>query len=480
MGTEETTSGGVTLGRATLGWPGRLLCVLAVFAILLTAVMSRPEKRLTDFDQAFYLSIAYDISRHGVFSNGILATGDRTPDSPAPGMFFMPVYPALVAAAMAIDPRFDRAVECHVLAQREKRDLTGCEFYARPIHILHAALQTLAVVAIALTAFVIFGGTSGALLAGGLAMLALVAKADLFSFVMTGSTSVALFSAAALPFVLGLKTGRIGASLAAGGLLGLLILARPSFAAMAPMWALAMLAGRRWVGRESWTRAGAAALALAAACILVVSPWIVRNAIAVGKAGLSEEYGSAAIVERLAYNTMTAQEFALAFPYCIPVAGPALVSATAGPQAMSRFAWDRPGSFFKVGRAHREALLQQYGKLDPVMPQVIRAEFEANGLKHMLTTVPLAWCGLWISNVWSLVLLPFFFAALAVAWQRGAWLFLLYAAPALLMVGLHAAVSNHYPRYNLMLIGPIAVGTAWLLSLLFSFVRTQRLVRDPI
>jgi hypothetical protein len=40
---------------------------------------------------------------------------------------------------------------------------------------------------------------------------------------------------------------------------------------------------------------------------------------------------------------------------------------------------------------------------------------------------------------------------------------LFYAAPAIAMLGLHAAVANHYTRYNLILIGPFAVGAAWMI-----------------
>jgi hypothetical protein len=41
------------------------------FAVLATAILTRIPKSLADFDQSFYLTIAYDIRHHGVFSNGI-------------------------------------------------------------------------------------------------------------------------------------------------------------------------------------------------------------------------------------------------------------------------------------------------------------------------------------------------------------------------------------------------------------------------
>jgi hypothetical protein len=39
------------------------------------------------------------------------------------------------------------------------------------------------------------------------------------------------------------------------------------------------------------------------------------------------------------------------------------------------------------------------------------------------------------------------------------------------MLGLHAAVANHYPRYNLILIGPFSVGAAWVITRLIFVTR---------
>jgi hypothetical protein len=70
---------------------------------------------------------------------------------------------------------------------------------------------------------------------------------------------------------------------------------------------------------------------------------------------------------------------------------------------------------------------------------------------------------LWVGNLWSLVFIPVFaWACLAAARRRP--LFLLYALPTLVMVGLHAAVANHYSRYNLILIGPASAGAAWIIA----------------
>src|SRR5262247_3684432 len=85
----------------------KALLGLLAFAVLVTAIALQRPKSLSDFDQSFYIMIAYDLDRHGVFSNGVFDDVDSTREAPPPGMFFSPGYPVLVLAAMQLDARFD-------------------------------------------------------------------------------------------------------------------------------------------------------------------------------------------------------------------------------------------------------------------------------------------------------------------------------------------------------------------------------------
>ena len=81
------------------------MLVLLAVVVLGSAILSQPAKRLSDFDQLFYTTIAYDLDRYGVFSNSIFDNVDSTLQVPPAGMFFGPVYPVLVLAAMKVDDR---------------------------------------------------------------------------------------------------------------------------------------------------------------------------------------------------------------------------------------------------------------------------------------------------------------------------------------------------------------------------------------
>ncbi len=435
----------------------KIAFAVLVFGILAVAIVSRPGKWLSDFDQSFYLTIAYDLDRHGTFSNGVFDTVDSSRAVPPPGMFFGPGYPLVVLAAMKADARFAEAVACIV----ERRE--GCEVYARPILLLHALFLALGVLAIARSGELLFDSRRVFWLSGVLATVSLLPSADLFSFVMTESLTFCLYSLTALAVTAAWKAERITPYVVAGVLLGLLCLTRPSFIVLVPVIAaLCLLHGFRFHPlrlKRKWTHAAVLLLGFA----VVVGPWVARNAASVGKFGLTEEYGAATLIERLAFNDMTWREFALAFPHCLPGVGRPTVAHLFGADAMDRFQYDKPASFFAVGRANRIALVEKHGRLDPLIGGIVSEELRNNGWSYMLVSLPLAWCGLWTAGVWSLALIPLFGWALLRAWRRSKPLFALYSIPPLVMVGLHAAVANHYSRYNLILIGPLAVGAAWII-----------------
>src|SRR6476620_3951196 len=365
----------------------RIVFGLLVFAVLATAILSRPAKWLGDFDQSFYLTIAYDLNHHGVFSNGVFDKVNSTVAVPSPGIFFGPIYPWLIVAATKIDDRFSQAVDCSVQANASAQGSVECDVYALPMHI------------------------------------ALV-----------------------------------------GLLFGLLCLTRPSFVVLAPLVIGLIAVNDIWLSPVRWRAVLGHGFAFALAWLVIVGPWLVRNAISAGKWGLTEEYGSATLIERFAFDDMTAREFVLAFPYCLPGIGEPVINWAFGPQAMARFVYDRPGSFFEVGRLHRDKLVEAHGRLDPLIKDLVRDEMAQRWWRYLLVSLPLAWCGMWVGGWFGLALVPLFGCACVMAVRRSKPLFLLYAAPAGVMLALHAAVANHYTRYNLILIGPFAAGAAWVVA----------------
>ena len=341
--------------------PGSFLCCWYLQHWRLRSCCAR-QNRCSDFDQSFYLTVAYDIVHHGVFSNGVFDNVNSTRETPPSGRFFGPVYPALVVAAMKVDSRFAHAVDCSVEANHQVRDGAQCEAYALPMHVIHAALLAIGVLASALAAEMIFVSVIAFWVAGSLATVALLADADLFSFVMTESVTFSLYSVAALSMIAALKTPRFWKILVVGCLFGLLALTRASYVVLALVVPVLFAVYYRWANAE-WRQIAQHLAAFAIGWLAVVSPWLVRNAMSVGHWGLTEEYGSATLIERFAYNDMSAREFLLAFPYCLPEVGPPLTRRAFGPDRYgavrlrnaSQLFPCRPRSSRQVGRGPRPA-----------------------------------------------------------------------------------------------------------------------------
>jgi hypothetical protein len=436
---------------------------LLIFGFLAAAILSQPTKRLNDFDQSFYLTIAYDLDRHGIFSNSIFDAVDSTVAAPPPGMFFGPGYPVLVLAAMKLDPRFAAAVTCAVEVNHKRRRGSECEVYARPIHLTHALLLAIGVIAIARAGEIILRRPAVFFLAGAIAAAGTAAEAELLSYIMTESLTFSLYSILALFLVFAWQTARTRHYICASVLLGALCLTRTSYLVLAPAIVVLIVLNARRLGIAAWREPARNVVAFALPFLLIMNAWAARNAISVGKFGLTEEYGSVSLVERFAYNDMTAREFLLAGPYCVPLVGPLVIDHVFGSDAMARYGWWRPGGFFDAGRSRRDALVAEHGRLDPIIGDLVRAEMRQHWWRYVGTMLPLAWCGLWVAGAWSLLFLPLFAAASVRAIRRPVPVFLMYSAPSLIMVGVHAAFANHYTRYNLGLIGPISVGSTWVL-----------------
>jgi 4-amino-4-deoxy-L-arabinose transferase-like glycosyltransferase len=450
---------------------------LLSFAVLVAAILAKPARTLSDFDQSFYLTIAYDLDHYGVFSNGVFDNVDSTREAPPPGMFFVPGYPLVVLAAMKLNARFAKAAECTVMAVNENKEATDCEAYERPVRVIHAALLALGVVAVALAGGIIFASTRVFWIAGALATTALATEADIFSFVMTESLTFSLYSVTMLFSALAWKRGNIRWWGATGLSLGLLCLTRPSFVVLIPGVLLLIAARSRLLDAKSRPSAWKSAAAFVTVVALTIGPWILRNHVSVGKWGLTEEYGSAVLIERFAYNDMTPTEFFTAFPYCTPGLGDLLFDQVYGRDSMHRFVFHTRDSFFHVGRGRRDILVGEHGRLDPLIGDIVRDEMQTKWWRHLLVSIPLAWCGMWAGWIVSLLLIPLFaYASVRAIRQREPGL-LLYAAPAIMMLGLHAAVANHYTRYNLILIGPLGIGAAWMISAWLQKARARREAR---
>lgn len=253
---------------------------------------------------------------------------------------------------------------------------------------------------------------------------------------------------------------------------GLLVLARPSFLVLGPLFVV-LFAVRPGF---PWKRSAAGMLLFACCLCTTILPWSVRNYVSVGKFGLTEEYGSQQIIERFGYNSTTLAEGLAAFPAALPQVGRDLTGAVLGEDVLHRMSWGPDDdTFYHVGVAHRWELIKlTSGHVDSVIWPIISQEMRENWWRHALTTLPIAWTGMWVGQTWGLTLVPIFLFMLIAAIRQRRTLFIMYAAPAMVMVLVHGAAANQNVRYNFGLIGPISVA-----AVSFAFLAMRRRQLSP-
>lgn len=446
--------------------PGRrALLVAAVIAAWLGLLwaQSRPPAGFRSFDQPLYLGIAYDLLHLHRFTDGSgFATPHADPARP-PGMELMPLYPAYLAATAWLDPGFNRSLGCFVA----QSDAPSCPHQAG----LPRFGQFLMTIAIYLLLWRIATRATGSprvgLLALGVGLLAAPVLIRSVDMLMTETLSLAFLTAATAAGVEAATGCRpLRWVLLSGLMLGLATLTRPAFFYLLPAAAiagafLALLRPRRL-----------AALALVAVFLLggliVIGPWIARNAIVLHRPAMTAGYAALVLAQRVAFDLMSWPQYG-AFYLCGLPDGNGLGHLLLGPDACEPFQYEfRPDTFYWIGNhTFMQATIAAAGGPQHQFDYLLHRYILAHPLWHALVSIPMALRGLWIDHYWGFVLallcVPLTWRALR---HRDTAL-MVVTLPGWFMLAFHGAIAVNQERYNLILIlpfslaGGIALDRAW-------------------
>ena len=442
-------------------------------AVLILAVLGGFWTRgrvqpLRAYDQPFYLGIAFDLLHHGRYTDGYrFAGGDAATIRPS-GMRFTPLYPALLAAAATVDPSLRRGMDCLVAHGGEAG---SCPRNAPSVRWLQFLLLAATMAMLCWCGRRCSGRPRTGILALGLALMTAPLLLSSVDYLMTEIVSLFLVVASqalalrALPADEAPWRADPAWLFASGLVLGLAVLSRPAFAALA---AAALAAGSIGLA-VAFRRDRLKALAgFAAGLGCVVLPWILRNAVVLGRPALTFGYASHTLVQRLSFDSMNRHEFGMSFVCWLPD-GNGLGTLLDGRHACDRFGWDdHPDSFYAIGIGPMlSRTLAQAGSWDHHMSFLLQHFLLHDPLRqlgwHALVTIPLALRGCFVDHWWGFVLAP------VCAWltvqalrRRGpaACRFLLLCLPGWFMLAFNAAVAVNQVRYNLMLVLPFSVAGA--------------------
>jgi hypothetical protein len=463
--------------------------------------LGQKPRPLAEFDQPFYLGIAYDLRHAGRFTDGYFFAQPEADGLRPPSMRFVPLYPALLAGVAHIDSALQVNMDCLVngngrdaacgraapimrglqfvelcvvfwmvwwLGLEEGRKHFFFEKKKQKTFSSSATRQGNAYAKVAKVFWFFFSkkNSSSSLIAWLTLALALPTAPLLLrsvNYLMTEMTCLLLTTAATLCAVQVVQSPRpCRWAVIGGALLALAALTRPAFLYL--LIAAALAGGAAVLRRRAHWPALAAFIA---ASVLLLAPWFLRNALVLGRPALTFGYASHTLVQRIAFDAMNGREYGMAYVCWLPD-GTALGRAIAGPGACDRFGWDDPRSFYLIGQRHLlDQTLAAAGGYAHHMQYLLHTYIFAMPVWHILVSIPLALRGAYVAHWWGFILLAVCLWQTGLAVRRANWAFLAVALPAWFMLALNAAVAVNQVRYNLMLIPPyalagaMALGQAW-------------------
>jgi hypothetical protein len=424
---------------------------------------------------------AYHLNTHNTFG---LGCGDYS-QAPAPGNANVPLYPLLLAGAASFDNNLNQNYYCALQSQGVRGDcLIGTNqepdqtmprepdcptenFTA--VSIVNHILLFVSLVFLYLISARLFPHP----VLPWLTVLAAFGSGiftDYSTRILTENLLLSLFLAMQYALLSYFRKPGFAAIATVGVLLALLTLTRPEYPYLALAAVVIFAAIALW---RKQVRLMLHGLILGLAFILTISPWLVRNQQHFDSWAISAgNYGEITLAYRVAYNHMDARHWLASFVYFLPDFGDSLTQRAFSEEWYWREIDARPGSYQDITNEMLTATVSGQLSLNDLLQHHVLADLP----KHLATTIPLSWRGVFIAKYWGLIA---FFTYLVFQYQqlrRGRLELAIIALPCWLLVGLHAGISINIPRYNLPLFGIYAISLGWLLAKIWNRLRpTHRL-----
>ena len=194
---------------------------------------------------------------------------------------------------------------------------------------------------------------------------------------------------------------------------------------------------------------------------------MMRNYVEFGSYTLTQGYDSFILVQRLAYNMMSWQEWGVSFVYWLPDFGDSLAKSLFDESLYIKLSWYDPTSYYTVGNStFREETLLAAGGEEQHFAYLLNHYLFGDLFKHIMVTFPIILRGMWTGKYIGLFGFLFLVPILIHLWRKGSVLdFLLYMFPVVFILGLNGFVSVNVVRYNEPLIVIFAVVWAYVLLL---------------
>ena len=461
-------------GARAAWWRSRLaasllIALVALAACLLQLSLSKPI--YPHDDELGYLAYGRSLAETGRYAATLAGpSADRGPGRE-------PLYPALIAAVMRLDPVLHQAAgrcigntdDPGCVGVFEKPALDQCG----PGGAGRGAGLSLCPLARRRTAR---GGERRALLALNLQMMKET------KYVISDYLALALAAAVMLALAVALARPRSALRwIAVGVALALLVLTKALF----EIYALAFLGALVvWLVVRRSRAAATAVVAVGLVLATLLGGWSARNWATFGRFALTDGRGGVALSTREVFDHMTAGEYAASFFWWTRGPGPGLARALFPPRDWHRHEWEPSDGFYEEGQVNRyEARVQRLmaergldrAAAETLVPGVIVAEIAQRLPMYLATMIPLAYRGLWFDE-FVVFGFPAFVWLLIRSWRRRAWNRLVVLSPAAFSLLAYPALSLNIARYQIPAGPGLALAAGFALAGLVEWRRRRRAV----
>lgn len=415
--------------------------------------LAPPPLKLMDFDQPVYLSIAYDLVHLGRFTDGTEWGTPRANPARPPGMARTPLYPAFLSATALLDPEFNRSLNCFV----EHSAAPACPQQAP----LPRTMQFLMVVGIYLMLWRAASRATGSKRIGWLALgMGLIVAPSMIGYIntlMTETLTLFLTTAATATAVEAVKGRRhFGWGLTSGVMIGLAGLTRPAFAYLLPSLAIP-IACIFFIGFGRKRSLGVLTAMLIGGTA-IITPWIARNVIILGRPALTSGYASSVLAQRVAFDLVSWRQYAL-FYLCVLPDGTGMGNLLVMPGACKPFEYGMvKGTFYDIGNTtFSQATIVAAGGKKHQLSYLLYHFIILNPIWHALVSIPMALRGMWIGHYWGMIMALLCARLTLRSLRELNAATLAIVLPGWFMLAFYATISVDQVRYNLMLIIPFSL-----------------------
>lgn len=440
------------LGKSQIFW-----CAFGALVCLIWMGTLKEAQRPDYADAEQYIGIAVNLAEYQTVQERV----GQTEESIKPGISREPGYPALLSLIFLLDDSIDK-ISADCLYKK------GC---GTEPYVLAKWTNRLLIVAAGFAMFFAVRGLTGspfAAVMGGMHIWLNHQAHKNHDYVI--SDPLAMFLASLLVFALvwAWKQRSPLAWIFPGLTFAWLAFTKAIYVYFLPV---AVLVGLVFVvfSKNQWRSSLAKLMLFAVISATPITLWMDRNHDITGRYQFTDSRGGIALSTRVVFNDMGLTDYLAAFTYWTRGAGDGWAEKLFPEEVVKPFGWYEEDGYYLRGQLGFGKRVNELIQSEDISRQEAtdRTEQElkdailSRPIKHIVTTLPLIYRGIWIDE-FAVITFPAFIALLVFAIRRRNGLLIAVLLPSLFSIVFYAAFSLNLARYQMTALPGLGIAFAYL------------------